>query len=273
MMRLITITTDLGYRDPYLSMVKGILYNKVKDATVIDLACNIAKHAHSDAAFALKSALPFYPEGTVHLFAVKNNHSSGTKKELMVDNTRYLLTTYKGQYIVCPDNGLFTMMDKGFNDKVYQLYFDSPAQHAFYLRDIFTDVAEKLVSGIAIDEFAHETQDYCRLFQFDAYTTPGNLIGFVVYEDDFGNLVTNISRADFNAAVGNKRFSISLPAGTVTRIYDTYDDVGSGDVVCFFNTLGLLEIATNAQPANKLLKGRAIQEKYRLDKITIDIYD
>lgn len=272
-MPIITITTDLGYRDPYLSMVKGILHSRLKDVPIVDLACNIAKHAHADAAFALKSALPYFPQGTIHLFAVKNNHTSSTQKELMADNTRYLLAAWRDQYIVCPDNGLLTMLDKEFNGQVYQLYFDSHAQHAFYLRDIFTGVAEKLATGVPIGEFASETHDYCRLYQFDAYSTPESLVGFIIYEDDFGNLITNISRAEFDRSVGSRRFAISLPAGTVTRLYDTYDDVSSGDVVCFFNAQGLLEIATNAQPANKLLKGRAIQEKYRLDKITIDIYD
>jgi len=272
-MPIVTLTTDLGYRDPYLAMVKGILAARLENTQVIDLACNIAKHAHSDAAFVLKSALPFFPENTIHLFAVKNNSTQRTQKELMVDNTRYLLTRYKGQYIVCPDNGLFTMLDKGFEEPVYQLYFDTPTQHAFYLRDIFTTIAEQLVQQKPLDEFAHLTQDYCRLYQFDAYATPGNLTGFIIYEDDFGNLITNISRREFEQTVGNRRFAITLPAGTVTRIYDTYDDVGSGDVVCFFNALGLLEIATNSQPANKLIKSRTIQEKYKLDKIIVDIYD
>ncbi|MBS1635735.1 MAG: SAM-dependent chlorinase/fluorinase [Bacteroidetes bacterium] len=272
-MPIITITTDLGYRDPYLAMVKGILYQNLEGMPIVDLATSISKHAHSDAAFALKSAMPFFPAGTIHLVAVKNNNTTQTQKELMVDNTRYLLTQYQGQYIMCPDNGLLTLIDKHFLEPVYQLYFDSPDQHAFYLRDVFTGAAIKLARNTPIEEFAHETGEYCKLYQFDAYATPGNLSGFVIYEDDFGNMVTNITRDEFNRVVGNKRFAISLPAGTVTRIYNTYDDVGSGDVVCFFNALGLLEIATNAQPANKLLKGRSIQEKYKLDKITIDIYD
>lgn len=272
-MSIITLTTDLGYRDPYLAMVKGVLASRIPDAKLIDLACDIKKHAHQDAAFVLKSALPFFPENTIHLFAVKNSITSHTQKELTIDNTRYLLTTYQKQFIVCPDNGLFSLIDKEFNEKVYQIYFDSSSQHAFYLRDIFTSIAEKIFNQVPTNEFASETTEYCRLFQFDAYETPQSLVGFIIYEDDFGNLITNITRDNFNKIVGNKRFALTLPAGTVSKIYDTYDDVGVGDIVCFFNASGLLEIATNAQPANKLIKGRVIQERYKLDKITIEIYD
>ena len=109
-MSIITITTDLGYRDPYLAMVKGILYSKLPQSHIIDLACSVKPHAHSEGAFALRSALPYFPENTIHLFAVKFLNSSDTISNLAVDNTRYLLTKYKNQYIVCPDNGVLTLI-------------------------------------------------------------------------------------------------------------------------------------------------------------------
>jgi S-adenosylmethionine hydrolase len=69
-MSIITITTDLGYRDPYLAMVKGVLYSKQPNAHIVDLACDVNSHAHNEGAFALKSALPYFPENTIHLFAI-----------------------------------------------------------------------------------------------------------------------------------------------------------------------------------------------------------
>ena len=77
-MQLITITTDLGFRDPYLAMVKGLLYKKIPSAHVIDVSCNVNKHAHGEGAFALKSALPYFEENTIHLFAVKLLLSTGS---------------------------------------------------------------------------------------------------------------------------------------------------------------------------------------------------
>ena len=59
-MSIITITTDLGYRDPYLAMVKGIIYSKQPNAKIVDLACEVNMHAHNEGAFALKSALPYF---------------------------------------------------------------------------------------------------------------------------------------------------------------------------------------------------------------------
>ncbi len=272
-MSIITITTDLGYRDPYLAMVKGILYSKQPEAKIVDLACDVNAHAHNEGAFALKSAFSFFPEETIHLFAIKFLNSSETIGNLSVDNTRYLLSKYRGQYIICPDNGLLTLIDKAFNEPVYQLYFDSEKQHSFYLRDIFPEIASKIINKVPLEEFCSETFEYCKLYAFESFSTPGNLQGMVLYEDDFGNLITSITRQEFEKQVGNKRFSIALPSNSITKIHNTYDDVKIGDVVCFFNSMDLMEISSLGQSATKIVIRKNVLSKYKIDRIIVDIYD
>lgn len=272
-MSIITITTDLGYRDPYLAMVKGMLYGKQPAVKIVDLACDVNPHAHNEGAFALRSALPYFPENTIHLFAIKFLNSSETISNLSIDNTRYLLSKYKGQYIICPDNGVLTLLDKTFNEPVYQLYFDNDRQHSFYLRDIFTEVASKIINQVPLEEFCSETGDYCKLYAFESFSTPSNLQGMVLYEDDFGNLITSITKQEFEKQVGNKRFSIALPSYNVTKLHTTYDDVKIGDVVCFFNSMDLLEISLLGQSANKVAMKPNLLNKYKIDRIIVDIYD
>ena len=272
-MSIITITTDLGYRDPYLAMVKGILYTKQPNAKIVDLACDVNNHAHNEGAFALRSAFPYFPENTIHLFAVKFLNSSDTITNLSIDNKRYLLTKYKSQFIVCPDNGLLTLIDKAFNEPVYQIYFEEEKQHSFFLRDIFAEIANKLINNIPLEEFCSITQDYCKLYTFESFSTPNNLQGMVMYEDDFGNLITSITKDEFEKKVGNKRFSIALPSANVTKIYNTYDDVKIGDVVCFFNSMNLLEISLLGQSATKIAMKSKVLSKYKIDRIIVEIYD
>lgn len=272
-MSIITITTDLGYRDPYLAMVKGLLYTKQPEAKIVEVSCSVNAHSHGEGAFALKSALPYFPEDTIHLFAVKFLNSSETITNLSVDNKRYLLAKYKGQYIICPDNGVLTLIDKTFNEPVYQLYFDNEQQHSFYLRDIFTEIASKLINKVPLEDFCSETQDYCKIYTFESFATPSNLQGKVLYEDDFGNLITTITKQEFEKNVGNKRFSIALPSTNITKIHNTYDDVKIGDVVCFFNSMDLLEISLLGQAANKVAMKSRVLSKYKIDKIIIEIND
>lgn len=272
-MPIITITTDLGYRDPYLAMVKGILYSKIPNVTIVDLACQVNKHNHKDGVFNLMSGLAYFPENTIHLFAIKY---LGDKKSLAnrdIDNTRYLMTKYKNQYIVCPDNGVFHSMDKTFNEPVYQLYFENHIKHSFYLRDVFTDIAEKIVNQVPLSEYCTPIDDYCKIFYNECYATPSNLQGQVLYVDDFGNLITNITKTEFDKHIGNKKFDISLPGGHVDKLFQTYDDVKVGDMVCFFNSMGYLEIALYGDEAGKIVLNRMMFEKYKIDKVIIEIND
>ena len=128
------------------------------------------------------------------------------------------------------------------------------------------------MSKLDIKEFSLPTEDYCKSYNFESFTTPSNLQGKVLYEDDFGNLITSITKKEFEKAVGNKRFSIELPSSRIEKIYDTYDDVKHGDVVCFFNSMNLLEIALNGQSATKIVISKTVFEKYNIDKIIIEIY-
>lgn len=272
-MSVITITTDLGYRDPYLAMVKGMLYSKQPTCKIVDVACSVNLHAHNEGAFALKSVLPYFPENTIHLFAIKFLNSSQTIDNLAVDNRRYLLTKYKGQYIICPDNGVLTLIDKNFDEPVYLLYYDNEKQHSFYLRDVFVNMACKIIENVPFKDFCAPTTEYCKLYAFETFATPSNLQGMVLYEDDFGNLITSITRQQFEEEVGSKRFSISLPSSNITKIYNTYDDVKIGDVVCFFNSMDLLEIASLGQSATKIVIKKNVLSKYKIDRIIIDIYD
>jgi S-adenosylmethionine hydrolase len=141
------------------------------------------------------------------------------------------------------------------------------------LRDIFTEIASKLVNKIHLEEFCAETQDYCKLYAFESFSTPSNLQGMVLYEDDFGNLITSITKQEFEKQVGNKRFSIALPSYNITKINNTYDDVKIGDVVCFFNSMNLLEISSLGQSATKIVIKRNVLSKYKIERIIVDIYD
>ncbi|MCW3078295.1 MAG: hypothetical protein JWO32_2904, partial [Bacteroidetes bacterium] len=174
-MSIVTLTTDLGYRDPYLAIVKARLLTQNPGLQIIDLSCDIKDNNISDAAFILKHSLPHFPQGTIHLVAVKfiaNN--SGLNKNNSIDNTRYLLSNYKGQYIVCPDNGLFTLIDNDYNAPVYQLYYQDNTKHHFFLKDVFVETASHLLKKEAIEEIGTLTDDYYKAIQFESFVN-GNV--------------------------------------------------------------------------------------------------
>jgi len=272
-MSIVTLTTDLGYRDPYLAIVKAKLITQLSDVKIIDLSCDIKDNTISDAAFILKNALPYFPENTIHLMAVKFIVDSGnSNKQNNIDNTRYLVSKYKGQYIICPDNGLFSLIDSNYNEPIYQLYYDGKAKHHFFLKDIFVDVAIYIAKTNKVDDIGMLTTDYYKAFQFESFVTGNILRGKGIYVDDFGNIITNITEQQFNEVVGKRSFSITLPGTRINKIVDTYDEVKQGQPLVLFNSFGNLEVAVNGKSALNMLCPRDIGTKFDFNLI-IEFYD
>ena len=267
-MPIVTLTTDLGYRDPYLAIVKACLLQKVNNVQIIDLSCDIKDNNISDAAFILKNSIGFFPDNSIHLVGVKfilgfktmnNNHN--------VDNSRYMVTKYKNQFVICPDNGLITLLDEGFNEKVFQLYYDNPAQHNFFIKDVFVDAAAQISAGKELKDIGMETADYYKAYQFSSFSTPENLKGKSIYIDDFGNIITNITKDEFYKTLGKRKFSIVLPGARINKISETYDDVKVGDALAMFNGFGYLEIALNGKSAYKMLYPREVGRSFDFNLI------
>ncbi|MDA0672446.1 MAG: SAM-dependent chlorinase/fluorinase, partial [Cyanobacteria bacterium] len=70
MAAIITLLTDFGLRDPYVGVMKGAIATLAPTATVIDLTHGIAPQDVAAARFALLSAYPYFPCGTVHTVVV-----------------------------------------------------------------------------------------------------------------------------------------------------------------------------------------------------------
>jgi S-adenosylmethionine hydrolase len=272
-MGILTLTTDLGYRDPYLAIVKAKLLASGASYPIIDLSCDIKDNAISDTAFILKNALPHFPDESIHLVAIKFIvDRSNLNKSSSVDNSRFLVTRYKNQFILCPDTGLFTLLDSEFKEPVYQLYYEGENRHHFFLKDIFVDAALHLMQKKRMEDIAALTNDYYKAYQFESFVNGNILRGKGIYVDNFGNIVTNITRERFGEVIGKRSFQITLPGTRITKIHDTYDEVKYGAPLVLFNSFGYLEIAVNGKSAFHMLCPRDIGTGFDFN-ILIEFYD
>lgn len=272
-MSIITLTTDLGYRDPYLAIVKARLISQNPGLQLIDLSCDMKENNISDAAFILKNALPYFPADTIHLVAIKFIvDKSSLNKNNGIDNSRYLLTKYKDQYIFCPDNGLLTLIDQDFSEPVYQVYYEGDNKHHFFLKDVFVDAALHLAAKNKISDIAGPAQDYYRAAAFDSFVNGNLLRGKGIYVDDFGNIITNITREKFNSIVGKRSFMITLPGARISRIANSYEDVRYGNPLVLFNSFGYLEVAVNGKSACQMLCPRDVGSTFDFN-LLVEFYD
>lgn len=258
-MPIITITTDLGYRDPYLAIVKAKLLAVADPPQVVDLSCELRDNHISDAAFIVRNALPHFPNGTIHLVAVKFiSGRAHAGQPGQIDNSRFLVTRHRDQFILTPDNGLLTLLDPAFSSDVYQLYYAGEEKRHFFLKDVFVPAALHIAGGGGIDEIAAPVKDYYRAFQFESYLQGNVLRGKGIYVDDFGNIITNITRGQFEKLRAGRNFTITLPGATINTVHKTYEEVRYGEPLVLFNTFDHLEVAANGRSAFKMLCPRDI---------------
>ena len=69
-MPIITLTSDWGYRDPYLGAVKGALLRQIPGVVIVDISHDIPKYHIRQAAFIIRNYYRDFPEGTIHIIGV-----------------------------------------------------------------------------------------------------------------------------------------------------------------------------------------------------------
>jgi len=142
----VTLTTDFGTRDSYVAQLKGVLLAGCADVLVHDLTHGIAPHDVVEGALFLAGAVPAFPPGTVHL-AVVDPGVGGDRRRIAVE--------VAGQRVVCPDNGLLTLLARSHPiDAVHELtnprFWREPASATFEGRDMFAPAAAHLACGGAL---------------------------------------------------------------------------------------------------------------------------
>jgi len=99
---LVTLLTDYGLDDPYVGMVKGVLWRDApRLRAVIDLTHAVPAGDVATGAFLLARAWTTFPAGSVHVAIV--DPGVGTQRAL-------LLVEARGHVFLGPDNGLLALV-------------------------------------------------------------------------------------------------------------------------------------------------------------------
>lgn len=245
--KIITLTTDFGYEDGYVGVVKGVILKICPGARTVDLSHEIQPWNISAASWILANSYNYFPEGTVHMAVV--DPGVGTRR-------RFLLIEAGGYYFIGPDNGIFSGVLSLITGEVraYELtqqqYWLPEMSTSFQARDVFAPAAAHFVAGVDADKLGTEIAKESLSFlpAREPKLKQDRLEGSVVYVDRFGNLITNIKRDMVKTAslcqVGKR---------SIGRIGQTYGSAEQGAPVAFVGSHGFLEIAVSQGKANEKL--------------------
>jgi len=235
--RIITLTSDFGYRDPFVGTMKGAILRINPSATIIDLTHGVEAQDILGGALSLATSAPYFQSGTVHL-AVVDPGVGSSRKPLAIET--------EDAFYVGPDNGVLSLA-AGTSRVIRTVVLSNtdfhlqPTSSTFHGRDIFSPAAAWISRGTPVQDLG-ETINTFALLDWPAVDRCGDsLIGQVVYIDHFGNLITNIRVSEMSTPLDD--LAITIHDTTIQGISASYSVAGQGNSLGIFNSWGLLEIA------------------------------
>lgn len=246
-MALITLTSDLGTKDYYLSVIKGQILTVLPEANIIDVSHHIEKFNISQAAYIVRCTLGNFPNNTVHLINVGINDM----------NEDYVVVKHKEQYYLGLDNGLLSLVFANEPIIAYRLNITAPPElFSFPEKSILVQAAAHLAKGGVPEVIGESVQMLKQAMDYTPVIQPHLIRAVAIYIDEFGNVITNVTKDLFFKHKLDRNFEISfrnLRTLKITHISQQYADVDEGDPLVLFNASGHLEIAIRSGKASGLL--------------------
>ncbi len=249
LMTIITLTTDYGLKDHYVSSLKGAIFSENKNVTIVDISHQIDPFNIHQAAYIIKNAYQNFPEGTIHII--------GVNAEVSIEN-EHLVILFNGQYFICANNGILSILTDTFlPEKIIEINAFQDIKDNFPTKSVFTKVACHIARGGNLDVIG-KPFDKLKEIKNIAPVINANktqIIGSIIYIDHYGNIITNISKTLIKN-IGNERdFQIIARRAVFKKIHNSYNSIinfeipekdrviKDGEKMALYNSNNLLEIA------------------------------
>lgn len=278
-MPIITLTTDFGSKDPSVGAVKGAIYSELGETvTLVDITHKITPFDLHEAAYIIKNTYINYPKNTIHIIGVD---SSATPE------IKHIAVQLNGQFFIGADNGILSLVALETKpEAIYEIQLPDIKHVNFPVIDIFVRVACHLARGGSLSIIGNQIESYKQLVKTEPIIQQQGkvIIGNVMYIDNYGNVITNISENLFLNAQKNRAFLIKARRITFNTIVNAYSEginfsvdkskrEEHGKKIALFNSSGYLELAIyKSNPKTVGAASTLFGLKY-MDTITITFED
>lgn len=243
---IITLTSDFGTKDYFVSAAKGRIYSELPNAHIVDISHKITPFSINEAAYVIKNAYKHFPKGTVHIIAVD--------AEWSIENKHYVFLL-DDHYFVCANNGIISLITSVLQPKaVVEITLPRDIENSYFLQN-FISAACHIARGGSLSLIGKKTDKIKLLTEIKPKVNieKNQIIGNVIYIDNFGNVITNIDRDLFKKIGQGRKFE--LHARTIfTKIFNKYNEIvnleiekekrmNDGKKLALFNSDDYLEIA------------------------------
>ncbi|WP_417291675.1 SAM hydrolase/SAM-dependent halogenase family protein [Corallibacter sp.] len=274
-MAIITLTTDFGEKDHFAGAIKGAIYSELPDVKIVDISHSVSPFNISEAAYIILNAYSSFPKGTIHLI--------GIDSELNQEN-KHIAILLDDHYFICANNGIMSMITNDIvPEKIVEINIHDKIQTSFPVLDVFVKVACHIARGGTLEVVGKSISNIKPITNLVPYINDEQtqIIGRVIYIDNYGNVITNIKKSFFESIGKGQDFEISARSHKFKQIYSKYSDVvnfeipkekrndeGKGLVV--FNASGYLEIAVYKSNSATVGSASTLMGLNLMDTVTIN---
>ena len=247
-MNFITLTTDFGFKDFSVAITKANIYSNISNAIIVDISHQISPFNNTQAAYILKNSYKSFPKGTIHII--------GIESELTPENS-HLAMYFDDHYFIGANNGIFSLITEDLiPDKIVEINIHQNIISNFPVLDVFVKVAKHLSSKGSLDVIGKEIKKIKQLTEIKPVINQkkDQILGSVIYIDNYGNVISNITKKIFNEIGKSRSFTIEARRVKFKKIYSSYSQAidfsikkekreEDGKKLALFNSAGHLELA------------------------------
>ena len=247
-MSIITLTTDYGNKDYSVSELKAKIYNEITDVRIVDISHNISPFNLTEAAYIIKSAYRHFPKGSIHII--------GIESDLTPENA-HIAMKFDDNYFIGADNGVFSMIIGDFKaDSMVEINIHKNYNNTITANDVFVKIATHISRDGKLEVIGKKIDSIKEIKDIKPVVSSDNnqIIGSVIYIDNYGNVVTNITQNIFDKIAKSRPFTIYARNVKFDKIFNNYSDAidysvpkdkreEDGKKIALVNNLGYLELS------------------------------
>ena len=246
-MAIVTLTTDFGHKDFSISVIKAALLRQIPNLNIVDISHEISPYNASETAYILKNAFRAFPKGSIHII--------GVESEWTPENI-HLVMEFEEHFFIGADNGILSMIKEDFiATKIVEINIHKNVITSSPVLDIFINVAAHISRKGSLEVIGKPVKKIKELTNIKPVINPeGNqILGSIIYIDNYGNLVSNIKKDLFNEIGKSRSFTIYARSVKFNEIYKSYSEAidfslpkgrreEDGKKLAIFNTSDHLEL-------------------------------
>ena len=247
-MSIITLTTDFGTKGHFVAKIKAAIMSDIPEVGIVDITHQISPFNIMETAYVIENSYKHFPEKTIHII--------GVDSEKTPENT-HLVIKLNGQYFICADNGILSIVCNNINpDEIFEINIHNKIESENSAIKTFTKVACHLAKGGEPEIIGKRIKKIKSVKSINPFINDdkNQIIGAVLYIDNYGNVVTNIKQAFFKETAKGRKFEISVRNHKFNKIFNSYSEIvdftideekrsNEGRALALFNSSKYLEIA------------------------------